>query len=653
MRRFRLKLPFGMNNKGTTLPILLSYSLLFTLEAAGLALYAGTAARQSQIHESQLRSFYMAEAAVEKAVSDIRLFYANNGRPPTGPELDDGAGNGIAWNAAELGADFQYENGGGGAPITVAYQGGPLTQPVTSGNFAGLNATLQNIQVTATVRPLNTRNTTPVTMTQSVQIQSIPVFQFGVFYESDLEILPGPDMTFTGPVHTNSNLYMGSHNTLTFDSNITTAGDVFHGRKDTSGTAMNGDVRIKNPDTDTYEEMGLEDTNADGIADVWLDSSHPDWVLDSQSHWGGAVSSADHSVPTLKIPLPVEDDPHTLIERLDTTDTDGDPVDSPEVQAQKMHKKAQLQIIVDGSGDLPTGWARKADGTPVDLRYCYHAGSNTYSLPPTAADNCTGLPPGSGWAFNKPIVARSFTDKRENKTVTAYDIDIAMLNKSPTFKTIADAAVGGVVIYHSDHTGTATNEKALRLINGKTLYKATTFVSENPVYVKGHFNCDNPSTSGTNECTNPASTDPNRKKPAGIVSDAFTILSGNWNDANSNNSLSGGTRNATDTTVNVALITGNKDTVGSAYNGGFENIHRFLENWSSRTLSYAGSVSALYTSQIGTGNWVTPGNTGNVYNAPNRNWGFDEDFKDPTYVVPGFPSVGTISRTGWGVESGE
>jgi hypothetical protein len=201
---------------------------------------------------------------------------------------------------------------------------------------------------------------------------------------------------------------------------------------------------------------------------------------------------------------------------------------------------------------------------------------------------------------------------------------MGLLNASPAYQTYVNA--NGVILYHSDHrnSGSATKQDALRLVNGATLSNGgLTVASENPVYVKGNYNTV-------------------AKKPSGVVSDAFNILSTAWNDANS--ALGMGNRVAANTTVNTAIITGNKETTSGNYNGGFENIHRFLEDWSGgKTLTYKGSVVALYNSQIATGNW----NTANVYKPPTRVWSFDTDFDDPNYSIPGFPSVYDIVKSDW------
>jgi hypothetical protein len=108
--------------------------------------------------------------------------------------------------------------------------GAALVRPITDGPFAGLFALNQRIDLDLTARdPLN--NTSRLIL--GVNAQSIPIFQFGVFYEKDLEIHNGPPMTFAGWVHTNGNLYLSSANTF-FQSIITTPKNVYWQRKATT-----------------------------------------------------------------------------------------------------------------------------------------------------------------------------------------------------------------------------------------------------------------------------------------------------------------------------------------------------------------------------------------------------------------------------------
>ena len=54
-----------------------------------------------------------------------------------------------------------------------------------------------------------------------MQTVSIPVFQFGIFSETDLSFFAGPDFNFGGRVHTNGNLFLASGSTLTLADRVT------------------------------------------------------------------------------------------------------------------------------------------------------------------------------------------------------------------------------------------------------------------------------------------------------------------------------------------------------------------------------------------------------------------------------------------------
>jgi hypothetical protein len=163
----------------------------------------------------------------------------------------------------------------------------------------------------------------------------------------------------------------------------------------------------------------------------------------------------------------------------------------------------------------------------------------------------------------------------------------------------------------------------VRLRNAATLPRATTFATNNPLYTFGNFNTSS-------------------KKPASILCDALTALSGNWNDSKSTQSLSN--RIATATTINASFITGTDETGagGHDYNGGLENVIRFLEDWSSKSLTWRGSAVSLYYSRQARGEWG-----GDSYSPPDRNWGFDTDLLNIANLPPGTPMVNIVQRTQW------
>lgn len=585
MRPYRRMWIIEINNqRGIILPMVLLMVFIFSLAAAGLALYSGTISKQIAREKNHIRTFYMAEAATERSVASIKLFLQKKGRVPTplDPEWNQikSVPNGGAW--------FTYS--GGTMNIT---QLGNVNKTLTTGNYKGLNGSVQTFAISVTANDGPGNGADSVTMTQQIEIQQIPVFQFGVFYQNDLEILPGPNMSFIGPVHSNAGIYLGTDNTLSFDSSITAHGNINHGRKDSS-VAMNGNVMIKDS-SDVYQNM----KNSGG---GWLDHSTSDWSTLSQSRWNGNVADSAQSVPALNLPIPSASSPHTLVER----QVGGEPA---QIQSQKMDYKAQIRIL--------DGIVYDANGSSLELRYCSGGGALSAGVCP------------QGQTVVNPILNKTFKNFREGRTIKSTDIDMGLLNNSPAFKALANAN-NGIILYSSDRrdSGSTTVEDALRLVNGSALInKGMTVATENPLYVKGDYNTVN-------------------KQPSGIISDAFNILSNSWSDANSTNS-SIASRTAAATTIQTAVITGNTTTSTGNYNGGLENIPRFLETWNGKTLTYKGSIVVLYNSQVATGNWIygSP-----YYEAPIRSWSFDTSFSNPSYNIPGFPSVYTVVKSDWKVQ---
>lgn len=55
----------------------------------------------------------------------------------------------------------------------------------------------------------------------------IPIFQFGIFYDDDLEFHPGPRFDFGGRVHSNGSLFLAADTGLYFSSKVTSSRHVF------------------------------------------------------------------------------------------------------------------------------------------------------------------------------------------------------------------------------------------------------------------------------------------------------------------------------------------------------------------------------------------------------------------------------------------
>ena len=71
-----------------------------------------------------------------------------------------------------------------------------------------------------------------VNMTRGVEVALIPVFQFGVFSDSDLSYFAGPNFNFQGRVHTNGNLFLaeGGGNSLVLNDKVTAVKEIVRDR---------------------------------------------------------------------------------------------------------------------------------------------------------------------------------------------------------------------------------------------------------------------------------------------------------------------------------------------------------------------------------------------------------------------------------------
>ena len=480
---------------------------------------------------------------------------------------------------------YTFENTGS----FLALSGG-VVQKTLTGQFAGLTAYCQRYVITSSVVKDNTN--ARATVVYVVEDQSIPLFQFGVLFDHDMEILPGDSMTFNaaGPIHSNGDMYLNA--TMDIDSRITAFGNIIRNRKDSSPGAT-GTIRIKDAGG-AYQTMTIE-------------SSTPTWRGDAEATWNGRVRTGDHDIQPLRMPLPAGRNPIDLLAK---------PGGSGYSPSLSLYAKSGLRVIKNSAyGDTSRFHYIDKSGNTIDL---------------TAG----GLYPDPDFMST---TANVLYDWRQGVLMDVVSIEIPKLKNSPVaMAKLNDPPAGGQagLLYVSTVDGQYT-DPAVRLTKGGRLprvadghpFSGLSVVSDRPVYIEGHFNKDNP-------------------QPAGIFADAITVLSENWSDANSGGALS--SRTASNTAVYASILAGNKDTAGSNYSGGAENFIRLLENWSGKTLTYSGSLACLWEGvqrpwgQASTANW--PG-TGTVYNPPTQSWAFGVSFAN--LPLMGIPNVRGVQRISW------
>ncbi|RIL06988.1 MAG: hypothetical protein DCC75_10395 [Proteobacteria bacterium] len=113
--------------------------------------------------------------------------------------------------------------------------------------YQNLNA--QEYRYTANSEAFGPDERTEAILQLRFKSRLVPLFQFAVFYNKDLEILPGPAMNLNGPVHVNGDLYLNSNTSLDINGQVSASGSIYRGRKDGTQTPICNSVpvRIMNP----------------------------------------------------------------------------------------------------------------------------------------------------------------------------------------------------------------------------------------------------------------------------------------------------------------------------------------------------------------------------------------------------------------------
>ncbi|MFM9904269.1 MAG: hypothetical protein ACKVQJ_06825 [Pyrinomonadaceae bacterium] len=130
---------------------------------------------------------------------------------------------------------------------------------MTGEMFQGLNARRDEWQLDTTAT--DRQNGVQVALRRKFLNNRIPIFQFGIFYDDDLEFHPGPRFDFGGRVHTNGSLFLMAGTGVYFSSKVSAANHVFTdvSKNGTAASNWGDNVFIKNASgsyVQLYENMG-------------------------------------------------------------------------------------------------------------------------------------------------------------------------------------------------------------------------------------------------------------------------------------------------------------------------------------------------------------------------------------------------------------
>jgi hypothetical protein len=303
------------------------------------------------------QTFYAGAAGIEKMTTDFSALFTTTSRPTAAqlasiasaapPELvAEGftINQTIALDNAELTAMRTSQGIGSTAYPQVTIPSGP---------YAGLNAS---------VAPwiLNTTTTskfgTQISLTRKMNNYLIPIFQFGMFSDEDLEVHPGPDFTFNGRVHANGNLYLSGN--VKFLDKVTTANEVVrdilrNGKEhdanvtfqvaSTVVTMTQGSV-FQGPNLPgaTVGNRGYFPGSPNGTANSsWATTSTAAAQAGVDNQFGGQLQTRVTGISPLLLPMQLDGNAtREIIKRRM-------PNDSQTLSESRYHSKAQIRILLD------------------------------------------------------------------------------------------------------------------------------------------------------------------------------------------------------------------------------------------------------------------------------------------------------------------
>lgn len=421
---------------------ILMMGLLSAIAATVLAVVA-TESRVAGGDLKRTQTFYAAASGIEKMTADFSALYGRTSRPTPAQR------NAVALSyPPELVAEgFSFSNP---APSIVqdtdalaamrATQGivAPalprVTMPADS-PFGGLIASVDPYVLTSTA---TAADGTQVALTRNMNNYLIPLFQFGMFSDDDIELHPGATFTFNGRVHANGNIYVAG--LVRFLDKVTTAHDILYdtmrnGAARGSGSVVSmavGLTAINAPLTkgslnggpnivgQSFGDPNYFPGSPNGT--VWNPATFNWQTVSKQAadgtdnKFGGQLLTRVTGAAPLKLPMELDGNPtREIIKRRLPTDSLPPPVDTSPLTDSRYHSKAGIRILIDDEGVTTDAaglyGSQNGDGTNT------HDGVNLSTFDPMMLPNAT-VAAGGGRALWRILDNNTSSGNSYNEVIT-------------------------------------------------------------------------------------------------------------------------------------------------------------------------------------------------------------------------------------------
>jgi hypothetical protein len=334
----------------TTLLLLVLMSSLLV----GFILLVIGGSKLSGLNDDYSKAYYGAEAGMEKMTADLGTLFDQN-YSPSGAQVNaittiPPALNGIQFIDPTTGSGYNitFPKDGSGNPVAANAQ-------VKTGPYQGMVAlsTPYTLTITSHTNPGGSE----VKLQRTTQTVGIPMFQFGVFSDSDLSFFPGPDFGFGGRTHTNGNLFLDAGGTLTLGDRVTAVGNVIrtnlsNGFNATAG-AYNGSVNIATSSGSPPPVRSLAFTEGSLIGNLGT-APNPNWQTISMgaANYNGYLRGGT-TAPSAKLNLGVVTLGGGITQSVDVIRRPVSLSENQSVTAERYFAQASLKILLsDNPVDL-------------------------------------------------------------------------------------------------------------------------------------------------------------------------------------------------------------------------------------------------------------------------------------------------------------
>jgi hypothetical protein len=286
--------------KDAGIALLTTLLLLFLMSSllVGFSVLLVSDQQLAGANNDQVKAFYAAEAGMEQMTASLGNLFSQTYSPSIG-EI-----NNLETTPPSFpGIVYQTGDGNNGYTITPNALDGygnpaPTITTIKSGTYQGMTAMATEYTLNVNARTSTGREINLVRTTQTV---GIPMFQFGIFSDTDLDFFPGPVFNFGGRTHTNGNLFLAGGSTLTLSDKVDAYKDVIRTNLENgwpTSSNYTGTVNITtSPGGNNYRALAMNEGSLVGTLGSGFNTNWPNISLGTTNYAGNLRNGQGSAFP--------------------------------------------------------------------------------------------------------------------------------------------------------------------------------------------------------------------------------------------------------------------------------------------------------------------------------------------------------------------